>query len=131
MLAAALGLESAVEELRFRLFPGVYQPFTSDVFSKCLKRDSLLHLGQAIGLADYRDLQSNIVDEHKDPEQLEIKSSNTISDLQQGHTSNTAQEFYLLTEGQPHGVPRTTIKAYRRISIWWQDLTGTWHLALL
>ena len=128
MFASALGLDSAVEELRFRLFPGVYHPFTSDIFSKCLKRDSLLHLGQGIGLADYRDLQSNIVQEHKDPDALEIKASDNTSDLQQGHSSATARGHYLLAAGHLHGVSRDTTKAYRRASLWWQHITGTPNL---
>lgn len=124
MLASALGLESAVEELRFRLFPGVYTRFTSDIFSNCLKRDSSLHIGQKIGIADYRDLQGNIVDEHRDPEAVVVRMSDTISDLQQGHTSGTAQANYLLVDGQPRGVTRDGIKAFRRASMWWQHLTG-------
>ena len=124
ILAGALGLESAVEELRYRLFPGVYHPFSSDVFSKCLKRDSHLHIGQGIGLADFRDLQGNIVDQHRDPDAIEIKCSDNISDLQQGHSSSMADEYYLLRPERPHDVGRGTIAAYRRASSWWQHITG-------
>lgn len=125
ILAGLLGLDSAVEELRFRLFPGVYHPFTSDVFSNCLKRDSFLHLGQAIGLADFRDIQSSIVSEHSDPAALEIKTSNDTADLQQGHSSATARGHYALTSGQHQGIGKKAIKAFHRASDWWQHITGT------
>ena len=127
ILAGALGLDSAVEELRFKLFPGVYHPFTSELFSKCLKRDSYLHIGQGIGIADFRDLQSNIVDEHRDPEAVEISASDSMSDLQQGHSSAIADDFYRLRPDRPHGVGRDRIKGYRRASSWWQHLTGIWN----
>lgn len=125
VLAGALGLDSAVEELKFRLHPGVYHPFTSEVFSKCLKRDSYLHIGQGIGIADFRDLQSNIVDEHKDPEAVFTKSVDNLSDLQQGHSTAMANDYYNLRPDQPHGVSREKIGGYLRASRWWHHITGT------
>ena len=126
ILAGALGLDSAVEDLRFRLFPGVYHPFTSDVFSKCLKRDSLLHLGQGIGLSDFRTLQSNIVSKHRDPAAIKIEHVEHVADLQQGHSSGMAESVYALMPDRPQGVSENTIDAYHRASHWWQHLTGTW-----
>lgn len=131
VLAGALGLDSAVEELRFRLFPGVYQPFTSEFFSKCLKRDSYLHIGQGIGISDFRDLQSNIVDEHRDPEAVDVNFSENMSDVQQGHSTAMADEYYKLRPDRPHGVGRDKLKGYLRASSWWQHITGTRHPALI
>lgn len=124
ILAGALELEPAVEALRFRLFPGVSHPFTSDALSKCLKRDSQLHIGQGINLSDFRDLQSNIVDEHKDPEAVGINVRENASILQQGHTTAIAETYYNLRPDNPHGVGRDRIKAFLRASGWWQNLTG-------
>lgn len=124
ILANALGMELAVEELRFRLFPGVYHPFTSDVLSKGLKNDASQHIGQAIGLSVFRDLQSNIVDQHKDPEAVEVKVSENAADLQQGHSSLTAETYYLVRPDRPSDSVRGAISAYRRASSWWQHLTG-------
>lgn len=112
-----------IEELRFRL-SGLCHPFTSEAFSKCLKRDSYLHIGQGIGIADFRDLQSNIVDEHKDPEAVEVKFTDNMSDLQQGHSTTIAGVFYNLRSDQPHGVGRDKVKGFLRASRWWQHLTG-------
>ena len=125
ILAAALGLNSAVEELRFRLFPEIYNPFTSDTFSKCLKRDSLKHIGQAIGLSDLRDLQASIVNKHIDPGAIPIDNSNKACDLQQGHTSDTARTNYARMPDVLHDVHENTIRSYRRASRWWQHITGT------
>jgi len=124
VFAAMLGLNSAVEDLRFRLYPGVYRPFTSEELSRCLKRDSELHLNQRIGLSEYRDLQSAFVNEHKDPDRLSVHSSDATEDLQQGHTSSIARDYYGLTPGDLRGAGKDTIKAYRRASSWWQHLTG-------
>lgn len=132
IFASALNLGSAtVDELKFRLFPGVYHPFVAEVFSKCLKRDSLLHINQAIGIADFRDLQANIVRKHKDPEGLEIKKSNRAADVQQGHTTRTALDSYTLTDDQPHGVDPDITPALRRASRWWQHLAGTQDLIFI
>jgi hypothetical protein len=124
VFANALGKKSAVEELRFRLFPGVYHPFTSEVFSKGLRNDSSEHVGQTIGLSEFRDLQSNIVDEHRDPEAVQVKALENVSDLQQGHSTLTAQSFYLLRSDNPSDSTRDAITAYRRASSWWQHVTG-------
>lgn len=135
MLAGLLGLEGAVDELRFLLFPGVYEPFISEVFSKHLKRDSYLHIGQEIGISDFRDLQSNIVDEHRDPEAVEFTTMENVSAIQQGHSSAMASEYYNLRPDRPHGVGREMIKGYLRASQWWQHITGMklnsrWHRVL-
>lgn len=127
VIAAALGMEPAVEELAYRLCPEVHQAFNSDTFSKCLKRDSHKHIGQTIGISDLRDLQSNIVSKHRDPEALVIKNSDDTCDLQQGHTTMVANASYNLTPDRLQGVREDTIKAYRRASHWWQHITGMWN----
>lgn len=113
-----------MEELRFRLFPEVYDPFASDVLSKCLKRDTRLHLGHGIGLADYRDIQSALIHEFEDPEALPINPQDEAADLQQGHGSTIAKDYYGLRPDKPRGISKGTIKAFRRSSRWWQHITG-------
>ena len=130
MFAEVLGLKSAVEELRFRLYPSVYHSFDSEELSRSLKRDSTLHLGQSIGIADYRDLQSAFINKHRDPGRLPIFTPDSAEDLQQGHSSSTAREYYALTPEDPHGTSNDTIKAYRRSSSWWQHITGKQPLSL-
>jgi hypothetical protein len=124
VFATALGMNSAVEELRFRLFPGVYHPFTPEAFSKGLKNDADKHIGQSIGISEFRDLQSNIVDQHRDPEAVKVKISEDASDLQQGHSALTADTYYLLRSDRPSDSARGTIEAYRRASGWWQHITS-------
>lgn len=131
ILAAALGLDSVVEGLRFRVFPEIYNPFASDAFSKCLKRDSLKHLGQAIGLSDFRVLQSNIISKHGDPAAIPIDRSDDTSDLQQGHSTRTALGNYTAMSDRPHGVRERTIQSYRRASLWWQHITSTSDLVFI
>ena len=104
-----LGLDSAVQDdLRFRLHPSL----NSDEFSRCLKRDSNLHLGQKIGLADYRDIQSAFVNKHKDPEALLVSVQDSAADLQQGHTSDIRRRFYGLTSDKLQGVPEDRITGF-------------------
>ena len=126
ILTGALGLNLAVEDLQFHLFPRVYHPFTSDVFSKCLKRDLLLHLGQGISLLDFQTLQSNIVLKHRDPAAIKVEHMEYVADLQQGHSLGMAESVYVLMLDQPQGVSENTINAYHHVSHWWQHLTGTW-----
>ena len=123
-----LGLGSTtVDDLRFRLYPG----FDSDELSRCLKRDSMLHLSQRIGISDYRDLQCAFVNKHKDPEGLPIYTKNSTEDLQQGHSSATAREYYALSPEDLHSTKLEMIKAYRRMSSWWQHITGMYVSTLL
>ena len=131
VFAAALGLDSAVEELEFRLFPEIYNPFTLDTFSKCLKRDSLKHIGHAIGLSDLRDFQASIVNKHADPDAVPIDKSNKACDLQQGHTSETARVSYTRPPDLPRESTENAVQSYRRASRWWQHITGTWNRVLI
>jgi len=123
-LASLLGLKSAVEELRFRLFPGIYHSFTSEELSRCLKRDTELHLGQRIGIADYREIQTAFADEHHDPNALPIHTPDAARDLQRGHSSLTKQANYGLRSDELRDVAKDTRKAYRRCSTWWHHITG-------
>lgn len=123
-LASLLGLESAVEELRFRLFPGIYHTFTSEELSRCLKRDTELYLGQRIGIADYREIQVAFADEHRNPDALPIHTSDAVQDLQRGHTSRTKQANYGLRPDELRDVAKDTRRAYRQCSTWWHHITG-------
>ena len=120
-----LGLESEAEELRFRLYPSM----DSEKLSKFLKRDTLQHLGQRIGLADYRDIQSNFSGQHKDPVGRPV-FENLAMDLQQGHLTPSAQQSYQLTPDTPQGISRDLVSAYLRASRWWQHLVGKHRLVL-
>ena len=109
MFASLLGLDSTkIEDLRFRLYPGM----NSDELSKCLKRDSTRHLGQRIGIADYRDLQGTFISKHKDPEGLPVYTRDSIQDLQQGHSSTTAHQHYLLSPEDLHQTKPEMVEAY-------------------
>jgi hypothetical protein len=120
-----LGLDSTiVENLRFRLYPGDSKPFDSEELSRCLKRDSMLHLSQKIGISDYRDLQCAFVNRHQDPEGLPMYTRDSTDDLQRGHSSAVAREYYALTPEDLHGIKPQMIKAFRRMSSWWQHITG-------
>ena len=121
-LATALHLDSAVEELRFKLFPGVYQPFTSSTLSKGLKRDTKTYLGSAIGIRQYRDIQSNFSSHHVDPNPEQARGN--TADRQQGHTSNTATMWYQRTPALPHGFCVAKMKSFQRNSRWWHHITG-------
>ena len=124
-----LGLDSTiVDNLRFRLYPGDDKPFNSDELSRCLKWDSTLHLSQRIGISDYRDLQCAFVNKHKDPEALPIYTKDSVADLQQGHSSNTAHEYYALSSEDLHNTRPEMVRAYRRMSTWWQHITGKFIL---
>ena len=115
-----------VEDLRFRLYPGV----DSEELSRYLKRDSTLHLSQKFGISDYRDLQCVFVNKHRDPESLPIYTKDSVEDLQRGHSSVTAREYYGLTSEDLHNTKPEMIRAYRRMSSWWQHITGKLFLAL-
>lgn len=123
-LAAALRLDSAVEELRFKLFPGVYQPFTSSTLSKGLKRDTGVYIGSGIGISKYRDIQSNFMEYHPDPNPP--KMGNDTANLQQGRTSAIASQWYNRTPSLPHGFNAGKLKRFQRSSRWWQHITGVW-----
>ena len=121
-LAAALGLDGAVEELRFKLFPGVHQPFTSSTLSQGLKRDAKTYVGSAIGISKYRDIQSNFMEYHPNPLSL---AKNDTADRQQGHSSKTASQWYNRSQGIPHGSSVANITEFRNNSHWWQHISGT------
>ena len=91
----------------------------------------MLHLGQRIGIADYRDLQCAFANKHKDPEGLPIYTKDSIVDLQQGHTSTTARQHYALMPEDLHNTKPEMIEAYRRVSSWWQHITGNAPHALV
>ena len=121
-LAAALGLDSAVEELRFKLFPSVHQPFTSSTLSDGLKRDTKRYVGSPIGITKYRDIQSNFSTHHPDP--LPPSKGRNTADLQQGHTASMANQWYNRTQEVPHGFTPAILKDFQRASRWWQHITG-------
>ena len=123
-LTSILGLKSAVEELKFRVFPGVYHRFTSEELSRCLKRDTEHHLGQRIGIADYRDIQYSFSKSHQDPEALPIILPDSADDVQRGHGSGLANNNYGLRSDQLRGVKPDVVTAFRRCSIWWHHITG-------
>jgi hypothetical protein len=122
IIASVLGLDSAVQELRFRLYPGVYRTFTSNDLSDCLKRDTQLYTGQRIGIADFRDIQSTFINQHVDPNALPMSVPDSAGDLQQGHSGSTAQVHY----GKDRNLNMVQVKGYRRASAWWQHITGKW-----
>lgn len=130
VLAAALKMDQAVEELRFKLYPGVYRKFESDTFAKILKRDTELYLGQEIGLADYRDIQTVAVRYHNDPDEYKGMSLG-IADLQRGHTSGTADGWYGTSSDLPQGIRMDKMKGFHRASCWWWHITGKWLPYLL
>ena len=117
-------MEAAVEELRFKLYPGIHRPFESETLAKNLKRDTELHLGQQVGISDYRDIQTIAVRYHNDPEEYTGMGVGATADMQRGHSSETAQAAYGTSSEFPQGVGIDKIKRYNRASRWWQDLTG-------
>lgn len=121
-LASALHKHAAVEELRFKLFPTVYQPFTSSTLSSGLKRDTKAHLGSSIGIGKYRDIQSNFLDHHPDPNPG--RKGNAVASYQQGHTPNVDAQWYRRNPDLPQGVGQSPMLAYQRASHWWQHITG-------
>jgi hypothetical protein len=90
----------------------------------------MTHINQAIGIADYRQNQCAITNRNKDPERLLFAIKDSIEHLQQAHSSSIAWQHYGLNMVVPHG-EEEVIKAYRRASIWWQDLTGGHPLTLI
>jgi len=123
-IASILGLESAVEELRYRLFPGVFHPFTSEQYSRSMKRDTELHLGQRVGLADYRDIQVAFSRAHKDPEGIPFPATDVVEDLQRGHGSKTSLNNYARRADELRGTRTEAVQSYRRCSMWWHHITG-------
>ena len=121
-LAAALGFDSAVEELRFKLFPSVHQPFTSSTLSDCLKRDTKRYVRSAIGITKYCDIQSNFSTHHPGP--LPPSKGRNTTDLQQGHTASMVNQWYNRTQEVPHGFTLAILKDFQRASRWWQHITG-------
>ena len=128
ILAAALKMDTAVEELRFKLNPGIYRPFESDTLTKILKRETKKHLGQEIGLADFRDIQSISVRYHNDPDEYKGRSLSGFADMQQGHNGEVGDMWYGISSDVPQGVGMDKIKGFYRASRWWQHITGTPHL---
>lgn len=112
-----------MEELQFKLFPGVHHQFTSSTLSKALKRDTQAHIGSTIGIRSYRDIQSNFMEYHPDPHPVMI---NNTADLQQGHSSDIASQWYNRSEGMPHGTSVAKLKRFQRNSWWWQHISGMW-----
>lgn len=130
-IASILGFKAdVIEELRFKLFPGTYHPFNSEELSRCLQRDTQLHLGHSIGIADWRDIQTSFTNAHKDPNELPYLSPDSINDIQRGHGSELARDHYGLQAGVLRGVFPDTILAFRRCSAWWQHITGKQTSAL-
>lgn len=121
-LASALHMQAAVEDLRFKLFPTVNQPFIASTLSKGLKRDTKAHLGSPIGIGKYRDIQSNFMDHHPDPNPGHM--GNDIGSLQQGHTASLDTRWYKRSPDLPQGVGKGAMMRYQRASRWWQHITG-------
>ena len=121
-LVAALHLDSAMEELQFKLFPSVYHLFTSGTLSKGLKHNTKMYIGSSIGVSKYCDIQSNFMEHHQDPKP--VGKGNDTANRQQGHTPGNANSWYNRTLAIPHGFTVTGLRCFQRNSRWWQHLTG-------
>ena len=122
LIARMFGMEELAHRLRYLVFPGLYRPLESQEFSDMLRASTMNHLGYEIGLHDWRQIESNLVQHFWEGAVREL--SEPAHYAQRGQSARVGRRHYNRARDYPNGVAIDVIKDHLASSEFWQDLTG-------
>ena len=113
--------DDAKNEIRYRIFPGLYRALDTEQLTEALGASCLKYLGYEIGMRQWRKAQTTFSEKFGDY-QPQVRDVSHYD--QRGHGEKTGRKYSDI-EGAPVGVPWSTMEAQLGVSRCWQDLTGT------